>query len=102
MDDDTPEPPDFLVKLFRDCVDAGADVILGGGPHSLRGVEIYKGKVVLYGMGVFFINGEIKALQESALQVYRMPPATPRRRSRRSARCAPAAIRRAGTMGSSQ
>jgi hypothetical protein len=36
LDDDTPEPPDFLVKLFHNAVDAGADVILGGGPHSLR------------------------------------------------------------------
>ena len=45
VDDDTPQPPDFLVKLFHDCVDAGADVILGRGPtHSLRGVEIYHGK----------------------------------------------------------
>lgn len=73
VDDDTPPPPDFLIKLFHDTVDAGADVILGGGPHSLRGVEIYKGKVVLYGMGVFFINGEIKALQETALRVWPDP-----------------------------
>ena len=70
LDDDTPEPPDFLVKLSRNAVDAGADVILGGGPHSLRGVEIYKGRPVLYGMGVFFIKGEIKALQETALRVF--------------------------------
>ncbi|MBI1198610.1 MAG: hypothetical protein GC203_12165 [Phenylobacterium sp.] len=86
VDDDTPAPPDFLVKLFHDCVDAGADVILGGGPHSLRGVEIYKGKVVLYGMGVFFINGEIKGLQESALRVFpdatgHAPPPKPEERS---------------------
>lgn len=89
VDDDTPEPPDFLIKLFHDAVDAGADVIMGGGPHSLRGVEIYKGKVVLYGLGVFFINGEIKALQESALQVYpdatgHAPPPQPEERSVRA------------------
>ena len=70
LDDDTPEPPDFLVKLFHNAVDAGADVILGGGPHSLRGVEIYKGRPVFYGMGVFFIKGEIKALQETAFRVF--------------------------------
>ena len=74
MDDDTPAPPDFLVRLFHDCVDAGADVILGGGPHSLRGIEIYKGRPVLYGMGVFFIKGEIKALEETAFHVF--PDAT--------------------------
>jgi poly-gamma-glutamate capsule biosynthesis protein CapA/YwtB (metallophosphatase superfamily) len=70
VDDDTPEPPDFLVRLFHNAVDAGADVILGGGPHSLRGVEIYKGKPVFYGMGVFFIKGEIKALEETAFHVF--------------------------------
>ena len=70
LDDDTPEPPDFLVKLFHNAVDAGADVILGGGPHSLRGVEIYKGRPVFYGMGVFFIKGEIKALQETMFSVF--------------------------------
>lgn len=70
MDDDTPPPPNFLIKLFHDVVDAGGDVIIGGGPHSLRGIEIYKGQPVFYGMGVFFIKGEIKALQESALRVW--------------------------------
>jgi hypothetical protein len=70
LDDDTPEPPDFLIKLSHDAVDAGADLILGGGPHSLRGVEIYKGRPVLYGVGVFFIKGEIKALQETAFHVF--------------------------------
>jgi len=89
MDDDTPPPPDFLVKLFHDCVDAGADVILGGGPHSLRGIEIYKGKPILYGMGVFFIKGEIKALQETAFRVFpdstgHAPPPRPAERSVRA------------------
>src|SRR5580704_13837066 len=70
LDDDTPDPPDFLVRLFHNAVDAGADVILGGGPHSLRGVEIYKGRPVFYGMGVFFIKGEIKALEETMFHVF--------------------------------
>jgi poly-gamma-glutamate capsule biosynthesis protein CapA/YwtB (metallophosphatase superfamily) len=69
-DDDTPEPPDFLIKLFHDVVDVGADVVMGGGPHSLRGIEIYKGKPVLYGLGLFYFKPIIKALQETALQRY--------------------------------
>ncbi|QKR99606.1 CapA family protein [Sphingomonas sp. CL5.1] len=89
VDDDTPQPPDFLIRLFHDAVDAGADMILGGGPHSLRGVEIYKGKVVLYGMGAFFLNGEIKALQETAFAEWpdatghAPPPAPPERSVRK-------------------
>lgn len=69
-DDDNPEPPDFLVKLAHDVIDAGADVFLGTGIHDLRGIEIYKGRPVFYGMGSFFINGEIKTVQESVLQAY--------------------------------
>jgi poly-gamma-glutamate synthesis protein (capsule biosynthesis protein) len=69
-DDDTPEPPDFLVRLFHDAVDAGADVIMGGGPHSLRGIEIYKGRPVFYGLGAFFLNGDIEMTQESAQHVF--------------------------------
>ena len=89
VDADTPQPPDFLVKLFHDAVDAGADVILGGGPHSMRGVEIYKGKVILYGIGAFFLNGEIKGLQENAfsewpdLTGHAPPPAPPERSVRK-------------------
>jgi poly-gamma-glutamate capsule biosynthesis protein CapA/YwtB (metallophosphatase superfamily) len=85
-DDDTPEPPDFLVRLFHDAVDAGADVIMGGGPHSLRGVEIYKGRPILYGLGAFFLNGDIEMTQESALRVFpdasgHAPPPDPPQRS---------------------
>ncbi len=87
VDDDNPPPPNFLIKLFRDVVDAGGDVVVGGGPHSLRGIEIYKGKPIFYGVGVFFIRGEIKALQETALRVFpdpatgKAPPPKPEERS---------------------
>jgi poly-gamma-glutamate synthesis protein (capsule biosynthesis protein) len=74
LDDDTPAPPDFLLKLFHQCVDAGADVILGGGPHALRGIEIYRGKPILYGMGLFMLKAQIKAMQETVFRVW--PDAT--------------------------
>src|SRR3546814_15430533 len=73
MDDDTPAPPNFLKTLFHDVVDAGADVVVGGGPHSLRGIEIYQGKPIFYGIGVFFLRGEIKAMQEAAFRVFPDP-----------------------------
>jgi poly-gamma-glutamate synthesis protein (capsule biosynthesis protein) len=73
MDDDTPAPPDFLKILFHHAVDAGADVVVGGGPHSLRGIEVYNGHPIFYGMGVFFIRGEIKALQEVAFRAFPDP-----------------------------
>ena len=86
FDDDDPSPPDFLIRLAHDTVDAGGDAFLGHGQHGMRGIEIYKGKPIFYGLGAFFIRGEIKALQESALKVYpdatgHAPPPPPAERS---------------------
>ncbi len=47
-------PPDFYVDLAHRAVDAGADAFVGHGVHTLRGVEIYGGKPIFYGMGEFF------------------------------------------------
>src|SRR3546814_5351972 len=62
---------------------SGLEVVVGGGLHSRRGIEIYKGKPIFYGIGVFFIRGEIKAMQEAAFLVFpdpttsRAPPPEP-------------------------
>jgi poly-gamma-glutamate capsule biosynthesis protein CapA/YwtB (metallophosphatase superfamily) len=45
--------PDFLVKLAHDCIDNGADMFIGHGVHSLRGIEIYKGRPIFYGISNF-------------------------------------------------
>lgn len=45
--------PGFLVKLAHDCIDNGADMFIGHGVHSLRGIEIYHGKPVIYGLSSF-------------------------------------------------
>lgn len=48
------QPPDFLMEFAHLAIDNGADAFVGHGPHVLRGIEIYKGKPVFYGMGEFF------------------------------------------------
>ncbi len=35
------------------AIDAGADLILGSGPHVLRGMEVYRGRLVAYSLGNF-------------------------------------------------
>jgi poly-gamma-glutamate capsule biosynthesis protein CapA/YwtB (metallophosphatase superfamily) len=65
-DAEDPAIPAFLVELFHNAVDAGADVILGHGPHFLRGIEIYKGKPILYGIGAFFLSGDIAVMGNAA------------------------------------
>ena len=40
-------------------IDAGADLIIGHGPHVLRAVEIYKQKFIAYSLGNFLTYGNI-------------------------------------------
>jgi poly-gamma-glutamate capsule biosynthesis protein CapA/YwtB (metallophosphatase superfamily) len=35
------------------AVDAGADLVLGSGPHVLRGIELYKHRLLAYSLGNF-------------------------------------------------
>lgn len=60
---DYANPPMFMEELARSCVDAGADVILGHGPHELRGIEIYKNKPIFYSLGNFIFETETVSKQ---------------------------------------
>lgn len=51
-------PAQFLVTFARAMIDAGADVFVGHGPHALRGIEIYKGKPILYSLGDFIFQND--------------------------------------------
>lgn len=41
------------------AIDAGADLIIGHGPHVLRGFELYKNKFIAYSLGNFLTYGNI-------------------------------------------
>jgi hypothetical protein len=41
------------VKFSHAMIDAGADLIVGHGPHVLRGMEFYKGRLIAYSLGNF-------------------------------------------------
>ena len=42
---------DYELQLARDAVDHGADAVMCCHHHALRGVEIYNGKPIFYGLG---------------------------------------------------
>ena len=46
-----------LPLFARTVIDAGADLVIGHGPHVLRGMEIYKGRLVAYSLGNFATYG---------------------------------------------
>ncbi|PDT64090.1 capsule biosynthesis protein CapA [Bradyrhizobium ottawaense] len=50
------ELTDYERILGRVSVEAGADVVLGHHHHFLRGVEIYRGKPIFYGLGHFVFD----------------------------------------------
>jgi capsule synthesis protein PGA_cap len=41
------------MAFSRAVIDAGADAVLGSGPHVLRGMEWYRGRLIAYSMGNF-------------------------------------------------
>ena len=51
-------PPEFFVTFAHAMIDAGADVVTASGPHVLRGIEIYRGKPILYGLANFIFENE--------------------------------------------
>lgn len=42
-----------VIAFSHRCIDAGADLVLGHGPHLPRGLELYKGKLIVYSLGNF-------------------------------------------------
>ncbi|MER9629554.1 CapA family protein [Mesorhizobium sp. M0296] len=50
----TDQPPDYEQTFARKTIDAGADAYINHGPHHVRGIEIYKGRPIFYGLGNFF------------------------------------------------
>jgi poly-gamma-glutamate synthesis protein (capsule biosynthesis protein) len=43
----------YMTEIAHAAIDAGADVVVGHGPHYSLPVEIYKGKPIFYGLGSF-------------------------------------------------
>lgn len=46
-----------LRSFCHAVVDAGADLVIGHGPHVLRGMEVYQGRLVAYSLGNFATYG---------------------------------------------
>lgn len=48
-----------LIAFSHTAIDAGADVIIGHGPHVLRGIELYNNKLICYSLGNFLTYGNV-------------------------------------------
>ncbi|WP_418282893.1 CapA family protein [Halorubrum sp. DTA98] len=73
----TAETPAFLRSFARDCIDAGADLFVGTGPHVLRGMEIYRGRPIFYSLGNLAYQTEtIERLPAESYDYYGVDDAT--------------------------
>jgi len=46
-----------LRQFSRGVIDAGADIVIGHGPHVLRGMEMYNDRLIAYSLGNFATYG---------------------------------------------
>jgi len=45
------------VRLYRELVRAGADLVVGSHPHVLQGMEVLHGRLIAYSLGNFLFPG---------------------------------------------
>jgi hypothetical protein len=46
-----------LRRFTHEMIDAGADLVIGHGPHVLRAMEVYKERLIAYSLGNFATYG---------------------------------------------
>ena len=44
---------EYMQEAAHAAIDAGADIVMGHGPHYALGIEVYEGKPIYYGLGCF-------------------------------------------------
>ena len=49
-------PSDFLIDFAHKVIDAGANAVVGHGPHLLRPIEVYKDCPIFYSLGDFVLQ----------------------------------------------
>lgn len=55
------------IAFARKAIDSGADVLIMHGPHVPRGIEVYRGRVVLYSLGNFATGAGISLSGNAAI-----------------------------------
>lgn len=53
--DYTPQESDM--RVARQAIDAGADLVVGSHPHVIQGWEVYNGRYIVYSLGNFCFGG---------------------------------------------
>ena len=67
-DNQSSAPADFVQSFARALIDAGASIVVGTGPHRLRGIELYKSGAIFYSLGNFTFD--YSAIDRRSADVY--------------------------------
>jgi len=68
---------EFVQTLAHSFIDAGASLVVGNGPHQLRGIEMYERGAILYSLGNFstdytFAGSRASDVYDSGLDLYQL------------------------------
>ena len=66
----THEVMDFEREIAHATIEAGADLVLGGHPHVLQGIEFHKGAPIVYSMGNLIFDFEIPFFTEETHETF--------------------------------
>lgn len=50
-------PTEYQKRMAHNCIDWGADLVIGNHPHVVQGIENYNGKIICYSLGNFCFGG---------------------------------------------
>ena len=68
------EPDDFMIEFCHKCIDAGASAVIGTGTHQLKGLEVYRGKLIFYSIGNYIFHSDSAfCMPDDYREKYRMP-----------------------------
>jgi poly-gamma-glutamate synthesis protein (capsule biosynthesis protein) len=58
-------PPHSHVRFGRALIEAGADIVFGHSPHVFRGIELYRGRPILYSTGDFIDDYAVDEIERN-------------------------------------
>lgn len=61
---------DYERPLGHSLIRAGADLVIGNHPHTIRGIELYHDKPILYGLGLFVEQVPRELAPDDVLALY--------------------------------
>jgi len=71
---DVEEPAPYFVEFCRKAIDSGADAVIGGGTHQLKGIEMRNGRPIFYSLGDFvFQNNVVPLVPPDFCEQYGVP-----------------------------